>query len=54
MLELLGQTPVAAVSRAYPQEGVTYTPSETDAIMAHKFTEVSRCVLSAAVLLVLV
>ncbi|CAN0364517.1 unnamed protein product [Ectocarpus fasciculatus] len=39
MLELLGQTPVAAVSRAYPQEGVTYTPSETDAIMAHKFTE---------------
>lgn len=53
-LALLGQTPVAAVSRAYPQEGVTYTPSETDAIMAHKFTEVTSGLLSAAVLLVMV
>lgn len=42
MLELLGETPVAAASRAFPQPGQQYTPSETDAIMAHKFTEVSR------------
>lgn len=41
MLELLGETPVAAMSRAFPQPGEMYTPSETDAIMAHKFTEVS-------------
>eukprot|EP00903_Cladosiphon_okamuranus_P019227 g17681.t1 len=39
MLELLGETPVAAASRAFPQPGHLYSPSETDAIMAHKFTE---------------
>lgn len=42
MLELLGETPVAAMSMAFPQEGVKYTPSQTDAIMAHKFTEVTN------------
>lgn len=42
MLDLLQETPVAEFSRAFPQEGVTYTPSETDAIMAHRFTEVSK------------
>lgn len=40
MLELLRDTPVAAVSRSFPQEGVKYAAGETDAIMAHKFTEV--------------
>ncbi|CAM9345495.1 unnamed protein product [Scytosiphon promiscuus] len=39
MLELLGETPVAQSSRAFPQPGNVYTASDTDAIMAHKFTE---------------
>lgn len=45
MLDLLHETPVAAASRAFPQDGLCYTPSEMDAIMAHKFTEVraERC-----------
>lgn len=41
MLELLGETPVAQASRAFPQPREVYTASDTDAIMAHKFTEVS-------------
>lgn len=39
MLDLLHETPVAAASRAFPEDRHTYTASETDAIMAHKFTE---------------
>lgn len=48
MLELLGETPVAAMSMAFPQEGVKYTRSQTDAIMAHKFTEVTCVCISSS------
>ncbi|CAM9464098.1 unnamed protein product, partial [Choristocarpus tenellus] len=55
MLELLQETPIAAMSQAFEMENIRWIPSEADAVMAHKFMKVllteSRFVLPHALYL---